>query len=308
MAPTSSKSNKLKNSKGTIEEEGRGGKLIEEILIGGLILGGEYALLALGFSLISGVARIMNFALGALYMLTAYIIYSALSLGYGTAIIISLITIIVISLVVYKVLVGPLREKEAEAALVTLALAMLIQELVKLIWGPDYKSIPNDIEGTVVLLGVKVSDQRVLALLVTIFLFVALSLFIKRTKTGKAIRAVSQNIDVARLVGINVSRILMISMGISALLAGLAAVFFVPLAGAFSPTDWAILFQAFPAIVLGGLGSLKGSVVGSFIIAYIETIVAFTLGGGYLMQTVTFVIMLSVLLIKPSGLFGKPSK
>ena len=282
--------------------------MIEEILIGGLILGGEYALLALGFSLISGVARIMNFALGAFYMLTAYMIYSALSLGYGTAIIISLITIIVISLVVYKVLVGPLREKEAEAALVTLALAMLIQELVKLIWGPDYKSIPNDIEGTVVLLGVRVSDQRVLALLVTIFLFVALSLFIKRTKTGKAIRAVSQNIDVARLVGINVSRILMISMGISALLAGLAAVFFVPLAGAFSPTDWAILFQAFPAIVLGGLGSLKGSVVGSFIIAYIETIVAFTLGGGYLMQTVTFVIMLSVLLIKPSGLFGKPSK
>jgi branched-chain amino acid transport system permease protein len=281
--------------------------LIEEILIGGLILGGQYALLALGFSLISGVARIMNFALGALYMLTAYMIYSALSLGLGSAIIISLVIIILINLIIYKVLVGPLREKEAEAALVTLALAMVIQELVKLIWGPDYKSIPYDIQGYVVLLGVRVVNQKVLALIAAIVLVTALSLFIKRTKTGKAVRAVSQNLEVARLVGINISRVLMITMGISALLAGLAAVFFGPL-GVVSPTEWSILFSAFPAIVLGGLGSLKGSVVGAFMIAFIETIVAFTLGGGYLMQTVTFVIMLVVLLIKPTGLFGKPIK
>jgi branched-chain amino acid transport system permease protein len=281
--------------------------LIEEIVIGGLILGGQYALLALGFSLIRGVARIMNFALGAFYMLTAYMIYSALSLGLGTAIIISLIAIVLISFIIYKVLIGPLREKEAEAALVTLALALVIQELVKLIWGPDYKSIPYEIQGFVTLLGVRVVTQKVLALIVAIVLVTALSLFIKRTKTGKAIRAVSQNIEVARLVGINISRVLMITMGISTLLAGLAAVFFGPL-GVVSPTEWGILFQAFPAIVLGGLGSLKGSVVGAFSIAFIEIIVAFTLGGGYLQQTVTFVIMLAVLFIKPTGLFGKPTK
>jgi len=281
--------------------------VIEEILIGGLILGGQYALLALGFSLIRGVARIMNFALGALYMLTAYLIYSALPLGLGTAIVISLIGVVIISFIIYKVLIGPLREKEAEAALVTLALALVFQELVKLIWGPDYKSIPYDISGYVVLLGVRVVTQKVLALVAALVLVVVLSLFIKRTKTGKAVRAVSQNMEVARLVGINISRVLMIVMGISALLAGLAAVFFAPL-GVVSPTEWNILFSAFPAIVLGGLGSLKGSVVGAFVIAFIETIVAFTLGGGYLMQTVTFVIMLVVLFIKPTGLFGKPTK
>jgi branched-chain amino acid transport system permease protein len=281
--------------------------LIEEIVIGGLILGGLYALLALGFSLINGVARIMNLAHGALYMLTAYVIYSALSLGLGTAIIISLIAIVLISLVIYKLLIGPLREKEAEAALVTLALALVIQELVKLIWGPDYKSIPYVIQGFVTLLGVRVVTQKLLALIVAIALVTALGLFIKRTKPGKAIRAVSQNIEVARLVGINITRVLMMSMAISALLAGFAAVLFAPLY-VISPTEWNILLQAFPAIVLGGLGSLKGSVVASFIIAFIEQIVAFTLGGGYLMQTVTFVIMLVVLFIKPTGLFGKSKK
>jgi branched-chain amino acid transport system permease protein len=271
--------------------------LIQEILIGGLILGGQYALLALGFSLIRGVARIMNFALGALYMLTAYFIYSALSMGLITAIIISLIAIVFISFVIYKVLIGPLREKEAEAALVTLALAMIIQELV----------IPYDIQGFVTLLGVRVVDQKVLALIAAIVLVTVLSLFVKRTKTGKAMRAISQNLEVARLVGINISRVLMITMGISALLAGLAAVFFGPL-GVLSPTEWGILFQAFPAIVLGGLGSLKGSVIGAFTIAFIEITVAFTLGGGYLQQTVTFLIMLAVLFIRPTGLFGKPTK
>ena len=281
--------------------------MIEEIIIGGLILGGLYALLALGFSLIRGVARIMNFAHGALYMLTAYIIYSTLSLGLGPAIIISLISIVLISLVIYKVLIGPLREKEAEAALVTLGLALMIQELVKLIWGPDYKSIPYVVQGYVTLIGVRVVNQKLLALIVAIVLVTSLWLFIKRTKQGKAIRAISQNLEVARLVGINISRVLMMSMGISILLAGFAAVLFAPLF-VLSPTEWNIIFQAFPAIVLGGLGSLKGSFVAAFVIAFIEKIVEFTLGGGYLMQTVTFGIMLLVLFIRPQGLFGKPNK
>ena len=248
----------------------------------------------------------MNLAHGALYMLTAYMIYSVLSLGLGTAIIISLILIVLISLVIYKLLIGPLREKEAEAALVTLALALVIQESVKLIWGPEFKSIPYVVSGFVTLLGVRVVNQKLLALVMALVLVSVLWLFIKRTKPGRAIRAVAQNMEVARLVGINITRVLMMSMGISALLAGLAAVFFAPL-NVFSPTDWTILLQAFPAIVLGGLGSLKGSVIASFILAFIEKIVEFTLGGGYLLQTVTFVIMLIVLFVRPTGLFGKPT-
>jgi branched-chain amino acid transport system permease protein len=278
--------------------------LIEEIVISSLILGGLYALLSLGFSLIRGVAKIMNFAHGAFYMLTGYLIFQALFLGLGLAIVISLVLIVLISLVVYKLIIGPLREKEAEAALVTLSLTLLIQELVKLIWGPDFKSIPYLISGFVTVLGVRVVSQKILALFAAIICVSILFIFIKKTKTGKATRAISQNLEVARLLGINVSRVLMVSMGISALLAGIAAVFFTPLA-ILSPTEWVVLLQFFPVVVLGGLGSLKGSAIASFIIAFIEKTVEFTIGGGYLMQTVTFGIMLLVLFIKPSGLFGK---
>ncbi len=281
--------------------------MIEEIVIGGLILGGLYALMALGFSLILGVARIMNLAHGAFYMLTAYLIYSFLSLGLGIAIVISLVSIVLVSLVVYRVLIGPMREKEAEAALVTLALALVFQECVKLIWGPEFKSIPYVVSGYVTLLGVRVVNQKLLALVMAIVLVSVLWLFIKRTKPGKAIRAVAQNIEVAHMVGINITGVLMMSMGISALLGGFAAVLFAPL-DVLSPTQWTVLLQAFPVIVLGGLGSLKGSVFAAFIIAFIEKIIEFTLGGGYLMQTVTFVIMLIILLIRPTGMFGKSLK
>lgn len=274
-------------------------------MISALILGGLYALLSLGFSLIVGVARIMNFAHGALYMLAAYMMWSGLSFGLGLSIVSSLFFTVLIGLVIYKLLIGPLREKGIEAALVTFAVALIFQELVKLIWGPDYKSIPSVVSGYVTILGVRVVNQKILALVVALVLVSVLFLLIKQTKMGKATRAVAQNLEVARLVGINVSRVLMVSMGISVLLAGLAAVFFAPLS-VVSPIDWTVLFQFFPVVVLGGLGSLKGSVVASFLIASIEKIIEFTIGGGYLMQTVTFVIMIVILFVRPSGLFGKP--
>jgi len=281
--------------------------LIEEIIVSSLILGGLYALLSLGFSLIRGVAKIMNFAHGAFYMLAGYMIFSALYLGLGVAIVISTTLIIVVSLIAYRLIIGPLREKESESALITFALALLIQEIVKLVWGPDYKSIPYMISGYVSIIGVRVVSQKVLALIAAIICVTVLFLFIKKSRVGKATRAVSQNIEVARLVGINVTWVLMISMAISALLAAIAAVFFAPLT-VLSPNDWSILFHFMPVIVLGGLGNLKGTAVASFVIAFIEKTVEFTIGGGYLMQTVTFGIMLLVLFIKPGGLFGKSKK
>ena len=280
--------------------------MIEEVVVSTLILGGLYALLSLGFSLISGVARIMNLAHGALYMLTAYFIYSLLSLGLGTSIIISLVLIVLVALIIYKLLIGPMREKGARAALVTLALALVFQESAKLIWGPEFQSIPYLISGYVTILGVRVVSQKLLALVAAAVLVSVLWFFVTRTKPGKGIRAVAQNIEVARLVGINIRRVFMISMGISALLAGFAAVFFAPLY-VVSPTEWTILFQAFPVIVLGGLGSLKGSFIASFVMAFIEKIVEFYVAGGYAAGIISFVIMAVILLVRPTGLFGKSS-
>jgi branched-chain amino acid transport system permease protein len=279
---------------------------IIEIIIHGLILGGLYCLMSIGFSLISGVARVMNLAHGAFYMLTAYLIYSMLSIGLGPAIIISLITTVIVSLVIYQLLIGPLREKGNRAAIVTLALALIFQESMKLIYGPEIKSTPNILTGVTLILGYRVTYQKLLVVIVSVILVLILLIFIKYTKQGKAIRAVAQNMEVARLVGINIKRTFMLSMGISALLAGLAAALFASL-NYVSPISWTILFSSFPVIVLGGLGSIKGSFIAAFIIAFIEKTIEFTVvGAGYLVPTVTFAIMLLVLLIKPTGLFGKP--
>ena len=278
--------------------------LIEEIVISSLILSGLYILLSVGFSLISGVAQIINFSHGALYVISAYLIYSLLPLGHGIAIIISLITTPLLGLLIYRVFIGPLREKGARAALVTIALALIIQEILKLIFGPQIISIPNIVSGYTTIIGVNVTNQKILAFVVALVSSLVLMVFIKRTKRGKAIQAVAQNMDVARLVGINIRAVLMTSMAISVFLAGIAAVLFAP-TWSVSPSDWAILFRAFPVIILGGLGSLKGSIVASFILGFTENIVIFEMQGGNTVQIVTFLLMLTVIFIRPRGLFGK---
>jgi branched-chain amino acid transport system permease protein len=249
----------------------------------------------------------MNFAHGAFYMLTAYFIYSLLFAGLEIAIPISLILIVTTSFIVYELLIKPMREKEMRAAVVTLGLVLVLQEVVRLVYGPEFKSIPYIITGYVTILGVRIVSQKLLATITAIVLVAALYMFIRRTKQGKAIRAVAQNIEVARLVGINVSRVVMMTMGISALLAGVAAVLFAPVY-IVSPTEWSILFRAFPVIILGGLGSLRGMLAASFLIAGIEKIVEYTIGGGYIVPTITFSLMLVILLVRPSGLFGHTTK
>jgi branched-chain amino acid transport system permease protein len=281
--------------------------MIEQILVSTFILGGLYCLLALGFSLIWGVAKVMNLAHGGFYILTAYFIYSLLFAGLSIAIPISLVSIIIFSLVVYKLLIGPMHEKDMGAAVVTLGLVLMLQEIVNLVYGPEIKSIPYVVTGYVTILGVRVVSQKLLAGITAVALVAVLLIFIRRTKQGKAIRAVAQNMEVARLVGINITRVVMMSMGISALLAGLTAVLFAPVY-VVSPTEWTILFRAFPVIILGGLGSLKGMLVASYMIAGIEYIVRFTIGGGYIVPTITFFLMLMVLFVRPSGLFGHTTK
>ena len=281
--------------------------MIEEVIVSTLILGGLYALLSLGFALIRGVARIMNFAHGALYMLTAYFIISFAPLGLEASIVVSLIAIIAVAFILYRLFIGPMREKESEAALVTLALALIFQETVKLVWGPEFKSVPYLVSGYVTILGVRVVNQKLLALVAASVVFLVLWFFVTRTKQGKGIRAVAQNMEVARLIGVNVRKVFMITMGLSAVLAGLAAVFFAPL-NVVAPTEWTILFQAFPVLVLGGLGNLKGAFVASFVIAFIEKVVEFYIAGGYAMEIVTFFIMAAILFVKPTGIFGKKTE
>lgn len=279
---------------------------VNEIFVGGLILGGVYALLSIGFALITGVARVFNLAHGSLYMLCAYYIYLLFPiLGLGVSIVLALILTVITGILIYQLFIHPLRKKNFPAMAVTLSLAMFFQSLITIIWGSNPKAIPRLIQDTTTVFDVTVSNQELLLLMVTTILVVLLALFINRTRVGRSIKAVAQNMDVARLVGINVRNTFMISMGISALLAGFAAVLYVPLYSGVSPTIWTILFKVFPVLVLGGLGSLKGALVGAFIIAFTEQFLAYNTSGGDLAQVVPFAVMLIIIFIRPTGIFGK---
>ena len=237
-------------------------------------------------------------------MLCAYFVYYLQFMGLGPAIVLSLILTVIAGLIIFQFFIGPMKKKNFGAAIVTLSLALFIQALVSIVCGPQYKALPYVVIGYTTILGVRVVYQKLLVLIVSVIMIVLLELFINKTRIGKSIRAVAQNMDVAKLVGINTRNTFMIAMGISALLAGIAAVLFAPLNTVY-PLSWAILFQIFPVMVLGGLGSLKGALVGSVIIAFTEKIIDFTIGGGHLAQTVTFAVMLIIILVRPTGIFGK---
>ena len=206
--------------------------LVLNIIISGLISGSVYALLAIGFSLIFGVARIVNIAHTAFYMLAAYCIYVVTQkMGFhpiwGMAAAIVLVT--VLGMVSYKVLINPIREHEGAVLIATIALAMAFQEIMTLIFTGTYLSVPALIGGYFKLLGVKVFYQQLLTFCAALLILVVLWAILMKTKLGLAIRSTAQDREVANLMGINEARVAMMTMGLSVGLAGFTGAIVVPL-------------------------------------------------------------------------------
>ena len=278
------------------------------ILINGLILGGGYAMLALGFSLAFGVARILNLAHTAFYMIAAYIIYVA-TVMFGIHSLLSVIVAIlgagVIGVACYKLCFDRVKEQMITVLIISLALGMLFQEVVLVIFSGYSLGIPSFISGFVEIAGVRITYQHLFAVVASLVLLGGVWLMLLKTKLGNASRAVSQDREIANLMGINVSQIGLIVMGISAALAGVAAVIVTPIYMA-DPFMWmSTLIIVLAAVVLGGFGSIVGSVSGAYILGFVETLVVFLIPiGGYLKGAVALTAMVVILMIKPEGLFG----
>jgi len=279
-----------------------------DIIIAGLINGSTYALLAIGFSLIFGVARIVNIAHTAFYMVASYCIYLIVQkLGYhpmvGMLVAVPLITLL--GLVCYKLFIDPIREHEAAVLIGTIALAIAIQEIMLLIFTGDYLSVPALIQGYFTIFDVKVFYQQLLTFVVALIILGALRLLLMNTKLGVAVRATANDREVANLMGINESRVAMITMGISVGLAAVTGSVVVPLT-TISPFMWMHpLIMMMAVVVLGGLGSIKGSFAGAYILGFAEALVVFLIPmGSFLKGSVALSIMILVLLIRPEGLFG----
>jgi branched-chain amino acid transport system permease protein len=282
--------------------------LLIDIVIGGLISGSMYALLAIGFSLIFGVARIVNIAHTAFYMLAAYCIYvmtQLMGLHPVWGMVAAIILVGLLGMVCYKVFINPIREHEGAVLIATIALAMIFQEIMSTIFTGTYLSVPALIGGYFKLLGVKVFYQQLLTFCAALLVMAVLWVLLMKTNLGLAIRSTAQDREVANLMGINEARVAMITMGLSVGLAAFTGAVVVPLT-VLEPQMWLHpLIMMMAVVVLGGLGSLKGSFLGAYILGFAEALVVFLAPmGAYLKGSVALSIMILVLLIRPEGLFG----
>ena len=282
--------------------------MLQDILVTGLVNGGVYALLAIGFSLIFGVARIVNIAHTAFYMLAAYAFYTLLTktgLGFVLSGLIAVGGVTAFSVLCYRLVIEPVREHEAAVLIATIALALVFQELMLFTFGGHFLGIPSTLEGAVRVLGVSIPYQRLLILVVAAIMLVGVWFILYRTRLGLAIRATANDLEVANLMGMNVHRVAMVTVALSVALAAVAGVVVAPVF-VVDPFMWlAPLVTMLDIVVLGGLGSLKGSLIGALIIGYVEAITVFAVpAGAYLKGAVALIIMVAVLLARPEGLFG----
>ena len=287
--------------------------MAEIIIIYTLVNGGVYALLAIGFSLIFGVARLINLAHTAFLMLAIYLMWFLLyQQGWGMfeAIAVAVVGVTLLGLLVYRFILDRIREHHAAVLLITIGLAMIMQEAVSwhmldTVGTTATRMISPLISGYVDIFGVRVLNQHLLTLVVAAVIIIAVWLLLSKTKLGIAIRATAQDAEVANLMGISASRILLLSMGLATALAAVAGILYGPLEGV-RPDMWgAPLVTTMVIVVLGGLGSIKGSIIGAFIIALVGNLCNFLLpGGGYLVQTFVLLTMVIVLVVRPGGLFG----
>jgi branched-chain amino acid transport system permease protein len=282
--------------------------MILDILISSLINGSVYALLAIGFSLIFGVARIVNVAHTAFYMLAAYCIFlgtQKLGLNPALSMVGAIVVVTLMGLVSYKFFIDPIREHEAAVLIATIALAMVFQEIMLIIFTGDFLGVPPLVKGYRVVFGVKIAYQQILTFGIALFVLAVVWILLLKTRLGLAIRSTAQDREIANLMGMNESRVAMITMGVSVALAGFTGAVIAPLT-IVNPFMWMPpLIMMMAVVVLGGLGSIKGSFVGAYILGFAEALVVFLLPmGAYLKGSVALSIMILVLLIRPEGLFG----
>src|SRR6267143_6306589 len=282
--------------------------MLQDILVTGLVNGGVYALLAIGFSLIFGVARIVNIAHTAFYMLAAYCFYALMvkaGLGFVVSALVAVGAVTALSVICYRLVIEPVREHEAAVLIATIALALIFQELMLYFFGGHYLGIPSTLDGGVRFLGVSIPYQRMLILLVAAAMLALVWFILYRTRLGLAIRATANDLEVANLMGMNVHRVAMATVAISVALAAIAGVSVAPVF-VVDPFMWlSPLVTVLSIVVLGDLGSIHGSVIGALVIGYVEAITVFALPqGAFLKGAVALSIMVIVLLVRPEGLFG----
>jgi branched-chain amino acid transport system permease protein len=278
-----------------------------EILIYGAVTSAIYALLAVGFTLIFGVARILNLAHGSFYALGAYgtyVLTSMVGLPLWSAALIAIAFVAVFGVVVEKVLIRPLRHSQLGVLMISLAVALVVEQTLFLVFGSEYRNVPSFVDTKINLGGVDVAGQRLLTLAVASVAIGALYMFIQFTRLGSAILAISQDPEAAKYMGIPSDKTFSLVMAISAALAALAGVMAGPFLSVQPSMHLLPIVKAFAIVVVGGLGSIPGSIAAAFLLGYAETCVAYLISSSWT-EIVSVLATLLMLVFRPAGIFGK---
>ena len=284
-------------------------KLIQT-LISGLSLGSIYALIALGYTMVYGIAKMLNFAHGDIIMVGAYAVITAvftMGLPPFIAILISIALCALLGIVIEFLAYRPLRQAQPLAVLITaIGVSYLLQNLALLIYGSEQKAFPTIVAlPTVHIGGVYIDGITLATLVVTAVIMVALSLFINKTRMGKAMRAVSEDKEAAELMGISVNRTITVTFALGSALAGVAAIFYGAAYTYIRPTTGAMPgIKAFTAAVFGGIGSIPGAMLGGILLGVIEQL-SKTYISTLWADAIVFGVLVVVLVVKPTGLLGK---
>jgi|SRR5680860_170548 len=280
-------------------------------LVNGLTLGSIYCLVALGLTLIYGIMEVPNFAHGHLYMVGAYVTFFMMTLygiNYWLAAVISAIVLAVLGVLIERLVFNPLRNgPETNKFVAALGAMLFLEATARLLWGSDYRSIPGIYDKVIQIGGIRVTEQRIIVIVAAVVLMFALNLFLKHTIIGSALMAMAQNRDGASLVGINVNMVSILTFVIASILAAFAATLAGPIFLVYPSMGTMIVTKAFVIIVIGGMGSIPGAVLGGYILGLAESMGATYISTDY-KDIVAFVLLVVILSVKPSGMFAKETK
>ena len=281
-----------------------------DLLLSGITVGSLYALIAIGYTMVYGILRLINFAHGDIFMMAGFfMVYISASMPMAVAIPVVLIMTVALGLLIERAAYKPLRSAPRMSVMISaIGVSYLLQNLATYITGGlarPYPEIPF-LKGTFMLGALKIKIITVVTPLLTILLVIALVLFINHTKTGMAMRAVSRDFDTARLMGIKVNNIISVTFIIGSFLAGVGSSLYFSNYGQVSPTIGAMPgLKAFVAAVFGGIGSIPGAVLGAYIIGICESLIKSNNSIAIFSNAFTFALMILVLLFKPNGMFGE---
>ena len=282
-------------------------------LVNGLSIGSIYALIALGYTMVYGIIKLINFAHGDIYMLGAYVGFisiAQLHLGFFPALLLAMVVCGVLGVIIERIAYKPLRNATRIAALITaIGVSYFLEYSTQKIMGPVVKTYPSVLSNqTFHVFGIQIQMQQIYILAITIILMLALQFIVRKTKIGRSMRAVSVDADAAKLMGINVDATISYTFAIGSALAGAGGV----LVGMYYNTINPLMgmvpgIKAFVAAVFGGIGIIPGAMFGGFFIGIVEALVT-AYGSSLYKDAVVYAILILILIIKPAGLLGKNVK